>query len=197
MSILKVPSYSFEDRLRRRHFLRLMAWAGLICCSSNSVFAAIEEITLEERSLSLYNPYSKENFNGIYWCDGDCVASAKENINHIMRDNRTDEAKEIDLHLLDLIFALSTKLQAKEPFTIISGYRSPETNALLRKSGSGAAKNSYHIKGQAVDIRLPGYKTSALRRAAYKLKKGGVGYYPKLRFVHIDVGPIRYWAGKK
>ena len=197
MSTLKVPSYSFEDGLSRRRFLRLMVWAGLISCSTKSVFAAIEETTLEERSLSLYNPHSKESFNGIYWCDGDCVASAKENINHIMRDIRTDEAKEIDLRLLDLIFALSTKLQANEPFTVISGYRSPETNALLRKRGSGVAKNSYHIKGQAVDIRLPGYKTSALRRAAYKLKKGGVGYYPKLRFVHIDVGPIRYWTGKK
>ena len=197
MSTLKLSSNSMKDGLNRRHFLRLMAWAGLISCSSKSVFAAIEKSKLQERSLSLYNPHTKESFVGVYWCDGGCVASAMENINHIMRDIRTDDAKEIDIHLLDLLSAISTKLHPKEPFTVISGYRSPKTNALLRKRGSGAAKNSYHIKGQAVDIRLPGYKTSALRRAAHKLKKGGVGYYPKRRFVHIDVGPIRYWTGKK
>ena len=197
MSTLKMPSYSFEYGLSRRHFLRLMVWAGMISCSTKPVFASIEDTTLEERSLSLYNPHSKENFNGIYWCDGDCVASAKENINYIMRDIRTDDVKEIDLNLLDLIFAISTKLRAKEPFTIISGYRSRETNELLRKCGSGAAKNSYHIKGQAVDIRIPGYKASVLRRAAYELNIGGVGYYPTRRFVHVDVGPVRYWTGKK
>jgi uncharacterized protein YcbK (DUF882 family) len=196
MSTLKVPSYLFEDGLSRRHFLRLMVWAGLISCSAISAFAFIEETTPGERSLSLYNPHTKESFNGIYWCDGDCVANAKENINHIMRDIRINDVKEIDLNLLDLIFAISTKLQVKEPFTVISGYRSPETNELLRKCGSGAAKNSYHIKGQAVDIRIPGYKASVLRRAAYELKIGGVGYYPKRGFVHVDVGPVRYWTGK-
>ena len=197
MSTLKMPSYSFEYGLSRRHFLRLMVWAGMISCSSKSVFAAIEQSTFAERSISLYNPHTKESFNGIYWCDGDCVASAKENINHIMRDIRINDVKEIDLNLLDLIFAISTKLQAEEPFTVISGYRSPETNELLRKSGCGAAKNSYHIKGQAVDIRIPGYKASVLRRAAYELNIGGVGYYPTRRFVHVDVGPVRYWTGKK
>jgi len=174
-----------------------MVWAGLISCSAKSAFASIEETTPKQRSLSLYNPHTKESFNGIYWCDGDCVASAKENINHILRDIRTDDVKEIDLNLLDLIFALSTKLQAKEPFRVISGYRNPETNELLRKSGCGAAKNSYHIKGQAAVIRLPGYKNSTLRKAAFELKAGGVGYYPKRGFVHIDVGPVRYWTGKK
>jgi uncharacterized protein YcbK (DUF882 family) len=197
MSTLRSPLNSFENGVNRRRFLRLMVWAGLISCSSKSVFAAIDKGTLEERSLSLYNPHTKESFNGIYWCDGDCVASAKEDINHILRDIRTDDVKEIDLNLLDLIFAISTKLQAEEPFTVISGYRSPETNELLRKRGRGAAKNSYHIKGQAADIRLPGYKTSALRKAAFELKVGGVGYYPKRGFVHIDVGPVRYWTGKK
>ena len=197
MFATRSPLNAFGDGMNRRHFLRLMICAGLISCSAKSAFAFIEETTLSDRSLSLYNPHSKENFNGIYWCDGDCVASAKENINHIMRDIRINDVKEIDLNLLDLIFAISTKLQAEEPFTVISGYRSPETNELLRKSGCGAAKNSYHIKGQAVDIRIPGYKASVLRRAAYELNIGGVGYYPTRRFVHVDVGPVRYWTGKK
>ena len=197
MSAISSPLNSFEHGMNRRRFLRLLVWAGFISCSSKSVFAAIEQSTFKERSISLYNPHTKESFDGIYWCDGDCVASAKENIDHIMRDIRTDDVKEIDLNLLNLIYAISTKLQPKEPFTVISGYRSRKTNELLRKSGCGAAKNSYHIKGQAVDIRLPGYKASVLRRAAYDLKIGGVGYYPKCGFVHIDVGPIRYWTGIK
>lgn len=193
----QLPSCSSGDGLSRRHFLRLMVWAGLISCSAKSAFAEVVNTALTERSLALFNPNTKESFNGIYWCDGDCVASAKENINHIMRDVRTDNAKEIDIRLLDTLFAIATKLQPQEPFSVISGYRSPETNALLRKRGSGAAKNSYHIKGQAVDIRLKGYRTSALRRAAAELKIGGVGYYPRRRFIHIDVGPVRYWTGKK
>ena len=114
-----------------------------------------------------------------------------------MRDTRTGEVKNIDKQLLDLMYALAKKLKAEEPFHVISGYRNPKSNAQLMKQGLNAAKNSYHVKGQAADVRLPGYRTSVLRKAAYQLKKGGVGYYPQLKFVHIDVGPIRYWNGKK
>ena len=116
-----------------------------------------------------------------------------EKINHLMRDVRTGDVNQIDMHLLNLISAFSIKLKTEKPFHVISGYRSPKTNALLHKRGQGAAKNSYHLKGQAVDLRLPGYRTSVLRREAYELGKGGVGYYPRRKFVHIDVGPVRYW----
>ena len=112
-----------------------------------------------------------------------------------MRDFRKPDTKPIDTNLLDLLSAISMRLNPEKPFHVISGYRSPETNAKLRKRGTGAAKNSYHTQGKAVDIRLPGCRTSVLRRTAYKLKKGGVGYYPHRGFVHIDVGPIRYWKG--
>ena len=156
-------------------------------------FAATDEIALKERSLSLFNPRTKESFEGIYYSNGEYVPNALKIINHIMRDTRTGDIKIIDKSLLDLISAISLKLKPKEPFHVISGYRTPKTNNLLRKRGKGAAKNSYHLKGQAVDIRLPGHKTSALRKAAYELKSGGVGYYPKSRFVHIDIGPVRYW----
>ena len=173
-----------------------MVCSGVLSYSSKFAFATLDENALNERSLSLFNPHTKERFEGIYWCDGDYIANALNDVNHLMRDIRTNDVKVIDTHLLDLIFSISTKLKPKTPFRVISGYRSPKTNTLLRKRGNGAAKKSYHIKGQAVDIRLPGYRTSVLRRAAYELKKGGVGYYPKRRFVHIDVGPVRYWTGK-
>ena len=189
-------SGSLKTGLSRRNFIKLLVCSGILSYSSKFSLAAIDGIALKERSLSLFNPHTKEGFEGIYWCDGDYVSNALNNINHIMRDIRTNDVKPIDTHLLDLIFSISIKLKPEAPFRVISGYRSPKTNTLLRKRGNGAAKKSYHIKGQAVDIRLPGYRTSVLRRSAYELKKGGVGYYPKRRFVHIDVGPVRYWTGK-
>jgi uncharacterized protein YcbK (DUF882 family) len=155
--------------------------------------ASSDKNSLKERSLCLFNPRTKEGFEGIYYSNGDYIPNALKIINHIMRDTRTGDVKIIDKSLVDLIAAISLKLKTKEPFHVISGYRTPKTNNLLRKHGKGAAKNSYHLKGQAVDIRLPGWKTSALRKAAFELKSGGVGYYPKSRFVHIDTGPVRFW----
>jgi uncharacterized protein YcbK (DUF882 family) len=195
MSILNMPFWSAKAGLSRRNFIGFMLCAGTSGLSSKSVFAAIEELTTTERSLALYNPHTKDSFSGVYWRDGKYVSDALKNINHIMRDFHSDDIKQIDTHLLDLLSMISIKLKPEKPFHVISGYRSAKTNAQLRKRGKGAAKNSYHIQGKAVDIRLPGYRTSVLRRSAYKLKAGGVGYYPHQRFVHIDVGPIRYWKG--
>ncbi|MCP4628705.1 MAG: DUF882 domain-containing protein [bacterium] len=195
MPFVNPYSFTLNDVLSRRNFLKLMLCSSLLSFFPKFTFAAIDEIALKERSLSLFNPRTKESFEGIYYCNGDYVPKAMEIINHIMRDTRTGDVKIIDKRLLDLISAISIKLKPEEPFQVISGYRSPRTNNLLRKRGKGAAKNSYHLKGQAVDIRLPGYRTSVLRKAAYKLKSGGVGYYPKSRFVHIDIGPVRYWSG--
>jgi uncharacterized protein YcbK (DUF882 family) len=111
-----------------------------------------------------------------------------------MRDQRTGEVAHIDTKLLDLLFSIHTGLDTSEPFHIMSGYRSPETNDLLRKKGWAIAKHSLHENGKAIDIRLSNTETSFLRRIAYKIKGGGVGYYPKLKFVHVDVGSIRYWT---
>ena len=172
-----------------------MFCSGLVSYLPKYSLAVTDEIYIQEKSLALFNPVTKESFEGIYYHNGDYVDDALKIINHLMRDTRTDDVKTIDKDLLDLISAMSIKINSREPFHVISGYRNHKTNNLLRKSGKGAAKNSFHLKGQAADIRLPGYKTSILRKAAYELKSGGVGYYPKSRFVHIDVGPVRYWRG--
>ncbi|MGD2016255.1 MAG: DUF882 domain-containing protein [Desulfobacterales bacterium] len=195
MSILNMPFISPKAGLSRRTFMGVVLCSGISGICSKSAFAALEELTTKDKSLSLYNPHTKDSFSGVYWRNGKYVTDALKDINHIMRDFRADDIKQIDTHLLDLLSAISAKLKPDKPFYVISGYRSPKTNAQLRKRGKGAVKNSYHIQGKAVDIRLPGYKTSALRRTACKLKAGGVGYYPHQRFVHIDVGPIRYWNG--
>jgi uncharacterized protein YcbK (DUF882 family) len=114
-------------------------------------------------------------------------------IDHILRDHRTGEVRPIDTELLDLAHALGESLGAPGPFHVISGYRSPKTNALLRASGNGVASKSLHLQGKALDIRLPGCDLRRLRRAAVDLKGGGVGHYPGPNFIHIDVGRVRYW----
>jgi uncharacterized protein YcbK (DUF882 family) len=112
-----------------------------------------------------------------------------------MRDHRTGETKSIDPRLLDLLYAVKKRLGATQPFHIISGYRSPKTNAILRKNAGGVARKSLHIEGKAVDIRLPDAELSALRKVTMDLRGGGVGYYPKSDFIHVDLGLLRYWTG--
>jgi uncharacterized protein YcbK (DUF882 family) len=129
----------------------------------------------------------------VYWADGRYLPGALADIDYILRDHRAGEIKPIDTRLLDLMCSLRANLEIRGPFHVISGYRSPETNALLRNRGQGVARNSLHLQGKAVDIRLPGCELSVLRRAAMKLKGGGVGYYPSPNFVHIDVGRVRHW----
>ena len=183
--------------LSRRRLMQLIFISGLSFLTPPSVSAGLQAFTLTKRSLSLYNPHTKENFDGMYKYNGEYVPEALVKINHLMRDTRTGEVKPINKKLLDLMSALAEKLKADKPIHVISGYRNPKSNAQLMKQGKSAVKNSFHIKGQAADIRLPGYRTSVVRKAAYQIKKGGVGYYPKMRFVHIDVGPVRFWNGKK
>ena len=114
-------------------------------------------------------------------------------VDYLFRDRYTGAIRRIDLRLLDLLHAISVKTRNNRPFHIISGYRTPETNAMLRKKMKPAAPNSFHVKGMAADIRLPGCAVADLRRVAVTLKKGGVGFYPRSRFVHVDVGNVRYW----
>ncbi|MCG2776612.1 MAG: DUF882 domain-containing protein, partial [Desulfobacterales bacterium] len=177
-------------------FIGLVFFSGLASLSPNPVLGAIRDCLSPERSLPLYNPNTKESLHTTYWSNGRYQQNALSEINHIMRDRRTGEIKPIHTDLLDLLYAIGTELKTQEPFHIISGYRSSRTNALLRKSGKNVAKNSLHIQGKAADIRLPECRLSSLRRVAFNLKGGGVGYYPRYRFIHIDVGPLRYWSGQ-
>jgi uncharacterized protein YcbK (DUF882 family) len=128
-----MPSISPKDGLSRRNFLRIISWASLISCAPKPAFAVIDVLLSEERSLALYNPLTKESFNGVFWRNGEVVNSALKDIYHFMRDIRTDEIKQIDPDLLDLIYKISTKLKSKKPIYVISGYRSQKTNNLLHK----------------------------------------------------------------
>ncbi len=182
-----------ETELSRRSFLRLGALAAACCVSPRKALANTVSSLSPERSLAFYNTHTGESLSTVYYIDGEYLPDALSKINYILRDHRNNETKAIDIHLLDLLHSIATKLEAAQPFQIISGYRSPASNALLRRISSGVAEHSQHIEGKAADVRLPGRDLSLLRRVSISLKAGGVGYYPTSDFVHVDVGRVRYW----
>lgn len=190
---------SFEDKaslnqsLSRRRFLSLGALTLLSGVIPNLCFAVTKNPKSRQRYLSFYNIHTRESLSTVYRVDGEYLPSSLDDINYILRDYQSGEVKPINTHLLDLLYALKLKLRTKQSFHVISGYRSAKTNALLRKKNRGVAKNSFHITGKAIDIYVPGYPLRKMRRAAMAMRAGGVGYYPRSRFLHVDVGPVRYW----
>lgn len=147
------------------------------------------------RFLALFNTHTGERLAVCYFKNGVYCPDAMNRINHILRDHRTGDVEAMDPRLMDLLFSINRQLGTGDAFHIISGYRSPKTNARLRRMSSGVAKFSYHILGRAIDIRLPGYDTRKLSETCLKLKAGGVGYYSQSDFVHVDTGAYRTWNG--
>lgn len=174
----------------RRAALRF-GLAGLAGVAANPAFAALS--TTGERKLSLHNLHTGESIRTTFWADGKFQVDALQDINFILRDFRTGDVEEIDPDLLVVLHRLNLKAGANAPFEVISGYRSPKTNAALASATGGVAKRSLHMKGMAIDIRLPGVPLRHLLGAAKSLKAGGVGYYPKSNFIHVDTGRVRYW----
>lgn len=146
-----------------------------------------------ERRVALHNLHTGESLEATFWSDGGYHAAALGEINHFLRDFRTGAIHPIDTALLEQLFRVQRSLGVERPYQVISGYRSPETNAALRRAGSGVAQHSLHMEGRAIDIRLPGVKLKTLRETALAMKSGGVGYYPDSDFVHIDTGRVRFW----
>jgi uncharacterized protein YcbK (DUF882 family) len=167
--------------------------AMMLTLFSQPVLAAIDPSCGESRSLSFYNIHTREHLETSYRVNGKLVRPAMQQINYILRDFRTGEIKPIDPNLLDLLYRIVIKVNPRSPISIISGYRCPRTNAALRRVTTGVAKNSLHMKGRAIDIRIPGYRTADLRQLAISFRRGGVGYYPASNFVHLDTGPVRTW----
>jgi uncharacterized protein YcbK (DUF882 family) len=185
--------HSESGRLSRRSFCALSALSLAGALVPRSIQAAA---LADSRELSFFNTHTAERLTCQYCCAGQYEPEALAAINHILRDHRTDEVKPIDVRLLDLLHRLGASIDASNPFHVISGFRSPATNALLRAAGgahSGVASHSLHMEGKAIDIRVPGVALEQLRRAAVALEGGGVGYYPDPDFVHVDVGRVRYW----
>jgi uncharacterized protein YcbK (DUF882 family) len=180
--------------LTRRQILTAGVLGSLVCLAPVQALAQLSLTGVQERSLSLLNTHTGERLKEVvYWEKGNYIHDALENLNHVLRDHRTNQVHPIDPMTLDLMAAISRKVDAKQPFEIISGYRSPQTNRSLRNNSNGVAKNSYHMQGKAVDLRLPGVPLKTVRKAALDLSMGGVGYYAKSGFVHIDSGRVRSW----
>ena len=147
------------------------------------------------RKLSLYNLHTSEKCTVVYKDCGQCVPDALAEVNHVLRDWRNDEVHPIDTRLLDLLADLHVQLGTNDPFNVISGYRSPQTNAMLHERSAGVASKSLHMQGMAIDIRLPDVQLRRVRDTALAMGRGGVGYYESSNFVHVDVGRVRRWTG--
>jgi uncharacterized protein YcbK (DUF882 family) len=180
-------------RLHRRDFLKLSLGAIAGSLIPLPVLAAPLIQPETPRSLSFNNIHTGEKLRVCYFDQSRYQPDALCQINTILRDYRTNEMMDIDVNLLDLLYKIQKRTQSTSPFHVISGYRSPKTNDMLRRCTSGVAKSSLHTKGRAIDIRLPQYNTRRLRDVCASLYAGGVGYYAKSDFVHVDTGRVRTW----
>ncbi len=175
----------------RREVLRLAALAATLPWARRLSAAST---TMEDpRALAFRNLHTGETVEVVYWVGGRLDPDALREIDWVLRDFRTGEARPIDRRLLDLLWRLRSALDTTEPYEVISGYRSPATNAMLRRSGRGVARGSLHVRAMAIDVRIPDRSLTDLRDAALGLRLGGVGYYPASGFVHVDVGRFRVW----
>jgi uncharacterized protein YcbK (DUF882 family) len=173
----------------RRQFLGL---AGAATMTALALPAEAARRLIRPRTLALHNLHTGETLDTAYWADGRYLPEGMRRIEWLLRDHRTDEVHPIDPRLLDLLVELQGRLHAPR-FEVVSGYRSPATNAMLASLSDGVAQQSFHLQGKAIDIRVPGRRLRQVRAAAMTLQGGGVGYYPHSDFVHIDTGPIRHW----
>ena len=148
-----------------------------------------------DRSLHFVHTHTGETLAVNYWCDGAFQSQCLAPLNHFLRDFRTNEMTGMDVGLLDILYELQDLADRDATFEVISAYRSPQTNALLRKSSSEVAQKSLHMEGKAIDIRISGFSSKKLQQLALTHQRGGVGFYAKSDFVHVDTGRIRSWVG--
>jgi len=179
--------------ISRRRFLRN---GGALCLLPLAGVALPARASLEQsatRRLSFAHTHTGERLSVSYFENGHYVPESLARVQHLFRDFRSGEAHPIDARLLDLLHEMQVLADREGRYEIISAYRSPGTNARLRSHSKGVAERSLHLQGQAIDVRLPGFDTRKLAGLARGLQRGGVGYYAKSDFVHVDTGRVRYW----
>ncbi len=193
----------------RRGFLKLATGAGIVAATGmvmrpGHALAEIPplpglrpeppaELSMDVRELTMEAAHTGEKLTVPYFDNGRYVSDALQAVKHIMRDHRNDKEHDIDPALLDVLTVIRERLGTNSPITIVSGYRSPETNAMLAAQSNGVAKNSYHLHGQAVDIRMDDRSSSEIFQVALSLEAGGTSLYSRSNFVHVDTGPVRTW----
>lgn len=196
MSLGKIQSN--KNIVTRREFLKgaSMILAGSVLLPENlyskTDIAALFE-SKEEKTLKFFNVNTRENLTVTYYENGRYLVDALAEINRIMADRRSGEVTKMDRELIETLYKIYTISDTRKPIDIISAYRSPATNAKMHAHETGVAQNSYHSRGMAIDINIQNTELKTIRNIAKELKVGGVGYYPKSKFVHVDVGPVRNW----
>lgn len=181
--------------ISRRSLLGVFAATAVAAAPTFSNAAGLLRGGGDIRRIRMYSGRTGERLDMVYWIDGQYIKDAVKEINHFMRDWRTDQVKDMDLRTIDIMAASHNLLDVNEPYMLLSGYRSPKTNAMLRSRSRGVAKNSLHMRGQAADLRLSSRSVSQMAKAAEACRAGGVGKYYRSNFVHMDCGVVRSWRG--
>lgn len=179
--------------VRRRDLLALGAAAGVSAIAAPAWAGRLD--VWEPRRAVLHNLHTGDAFNEVYYANGSYIPDALAEAKRVMRDWRNGAEHFIDPGLFDALHAIGSRLETNRPFQIISGYRSPATNAMLHARSKGVAEHSQHMLGKAVDVRVEGVDLARLRDAALAVGAGGVGFYPRSNFVHVDTGRVRQWRG--
>ena len=185
---------SSTSGLTRRALLGAFAATAVVAAPTYSNAAGFLRGGGDIRRIRMYSGRTGERIDMIYWIEGKYLADALREINYFMRDWRTNDIKKIDARTVDIMTAAHNLMDCSEPYMLISGYRSPRTNAMLRSRSGGVAKNSRHLRGEAADLRLSSRSVSQMAKAAAACRAGGVGRYSKSNFVHMDCGPVRSWG---
>lgn len=180
--------------MTRRALLGAFAATAVAAAPTYSNAAGFLRGAGDIRRIRMHSGRTGERVDMIYWIEGEYLADAIKEINYFMRDWRNNQIKSIDTRTIDIMAAAHNLLDVSEPYMLISGYRSPATNAMLRSRSSGVAKNSRHLVGQAADLRLSSRSVSQMYSAAKACNAGGVGRYTRSNFVHMDCGPVRSWG---
>ncbi|PWG17473.1 YcbK family protein [Salibaculum griseiflavum] len=180
--------------ITRRGLLRAFAATTITAAPTFSNAAGFLRGSGDIRRLRMYSGRTGERIDTIYWIEGEYIGEAVAEVERFMRDWRNGQTHNIDTRTIDIMAAAHNLMDVNEPYLLLSGYRSPQTNAMLRRRSSGVARNSLHMQGQAADLRLDSRSVSQMARAAQACRAGGVGRYTGSNFVHMDCGPVRSWG---
>lgn len=183
----------FENITRRSLITSGLALASSLALPSASLASVNPAFRAQARSVHLVNPHTGDKLRTVYWEKGAYQNEPMKDIAYMLRDHRSEDMSPIDPRLIDILYMLQAKLETQAPFEVVCGYRTPRNNAFIYKRERGVARNSYHMYGRAIDIRMKERPASTIQRAAWALQQGGVGYYPKANFVHVDTGGVRRW----
>ncbi len=181
--------------MTRRGLFGIFAATAVVAAPTYSNAFSLLRGAGDIRRIRMYSGRTGESIDTIYWVEGEYIPEVFAEISHFMRDWRSGDVKSVDPRNVDIMAASHRLMDVTEPYMLLSGYRSPRTNAMLRSQSAGVARNSLHMKGQAADLRLKSRSVGQMARAAEACGAGGVGRYSRSNFVHMDCGPVRSWGG--